>query len=81
MSDQHSSMSDQHSSTSDHERDRGEGMSHAQPGGGDREPEPGADGVLPGPHTGAPEDIPQHNTAPDGLPGGAPGTEDGRDDA
>lgn len=27
------------------------------------------DQVLPGPHTGAPEDIPEHNTAPDGQPG------------
>ncbi|WP_193597017.1 hypothetical protein [Microbacterium sp. YJN-G] len=28
-------------------------------------------GVIPGGHTGAPEDNPEHNTAHDGLPGGA----------
>ncbi|HTN55634.1 MAG TPA: hypothetical protein VLZ82_05570 [Microbacterium sp.] len=31
------------------------------------------DQVLPGPHTGAPEDIPEHNTAPDGQPGDVQG--------
>ena len=69
-------MSEHRSGMSDHENDRDEGLSPAQPGGG--EPESGAGGVLPGPHTGAPEDIPEHNTAPDGLPGDEPATGDGR---
>jgi len=29
---------------------------------------------IPGPHTGAPEDIPEHNTAPDGRPGDVQGS-------